>query len=79
MIGGHSQIYTHPEPHLISPIAHLGYYDNIFFQSIHGKPLGCSMIKSGYHGSAHFDPLLVLLCAAIVGQQQVARWLSARR
>ncbi|MBK6808563.1 MAG: sulfotransferase [Sandaracinaceae bacterium] len=29
MIGGHSQIYTHPEPHLISPIAHLGYYDNI--------------------------------------------------
>ena len=26
-----------------------------------------------------FDPLLVLLCAAIVGQQQVARWLSARR
>ena len=26
-----------------------------------------------------FDPLLILLCAAIVGQQQVARWLSARR
>ena len=26
-----------------------------------------------------FDPLLVLLCAAIVGRQQVARWLSARR
>ena len=29
MIGGHSQIYTHPEPHLISPLAHLGFYDNI--------------------------------------------------
>jgi uncharacterized membrane protein len=39
----------------------LGYYDNIFFQSIHGRPLGCSMIKSGYHGSAHFDPLLIFL------------------
>lgn len=39
----------------------LGYYDNIFYQSIHGKPLGCSFIKAGYHGSAHFDPLLVVL------------------
>jgi uncharacterized membrane protein len=39
----------------------LGYYDNIFYQSIHGRPLACTLIKSGYHGSAHFDPLLVLL------------------
>ena len=39
----------------------LGYYDNIFYQSIHGHPLACSFIKAGYHGSAHFDPLLVLL------------------
>lgn len=29
MLGSHSQIYTHPEPHLITPIAHLGYYDNV--------------------------------------------------
>jgi uncharacterized protein (TIRG00374 family) len=39
----------------------LGYYDNIFWQSIHGHPLACSFIKAGYHGSAHFDPILVLL------------------
>ena len=39
----------------------LGYYDNIFYQSIHGRPLGCSLIKAGYHGSAHFDPILVVL------------------
>ncbi|MFO0758990.1 MAG: DUF2079 domain-containing protein [Byssovorax sp.] len=39
----------------------LGYYDNIFYQSIHGRPLACSMIRGGYHGSAHFDPLLILL------------------
>ncbi|APR83191.1 Hypothetical protein A7982_08540 [Minicystis rosea] len=39
----------------------LGYYDNIFWQSIHGRPLACSFIKAGYHGSAHFDPLLVVL------------------
>jgi uncharacterized membrane protein len=39
----------------------LGYYDNIFYQSIHGHPLGCTWVKSGYHGSAHFDPILILL------------------
>jgi uncharacterized membrane protein len=39
----------------------LGYYDNIFYQSIHGKPLGCSFIKTGTHETAHFDPILVVL------------------
>src|SRR5439155_12102520 len=39
----------------------LGFYDNIFYQSIHGHPLGCSFVKTGYHGSSHFDPILVLL------------------
>src|SRR5690606_19430724 len=39
----------------------LGYYDNIFYQSIHGRPLGCTFIKGGTHISGHFDPLLVLL------------------
>lgn len=29
MLGSHSQVYTHPEPHLITPLAHLGYYDNV--------------------------------------------------
>ncbi len=39
----------------------LGFYDNIFYQSLHGKPLGCTFLKGGWHGSAHFDPILVLL------------------
>ncbi len=39
----------------------LGYYDNIFYQSAHGRPLGCSFLRGGSHGSAHFDPLLVVL------------------
>lgn len=39
----------------------LGFYDNIFYHSAHGHPLGCSFMKAGYHGSAHFDPILVLL------------------
>ncbi len=29
MLGAHPEIFTHPEPHLISPIAHLGVYDNV--------------------------------------------------
>lgn len=29
MLGSHSAIYTHPEPHLITPLAHLGYFANV--------------------------------------------------
>lgn len=39
----------------------LGIYDNIFWQSSHGHPLACSFLLRGWHGSAHFDPLLVVL------------------
>jgi uncharacterized membrane protein len=62
----------------------LGYYDNIFYNSIHGSPLACTFIKAGYHGSAHFDPLLVVLsplylayprAEMILGLQAV--WLGA--
>ncbi len=44
-----------------SRIIDLGLYDNIFYQSIHGDPLRCTLIKGEYHGTAHFDPILVLL------------------
>jgi hypothetical protein len=27
MLGSHSEIFTYPEPHLITPLAHLGYFD----------------------------------------------------
>ncbi|MEY4582595.1 MAG: hypothetical protein RL701_7298, partial [Pseudomonadota bacterium] len=27
MLGSHSQVFTYPEPHLISPLAYLGFYD----------------------------------------------------
>jgi len=39
----------------------LGLYDNIFYQSAHGRPLDCTFIKAGTHLSAHFDPILVIL------------------
>jgi len=29
MIGSHSEIYTHPEPHLITPLYYLGYYATV--------------------------------------------------
>lgn len=29
MLGSHSEIFTHPEPHLITPLAYLGYYDTV--------------------------------------------------
>ncbi len=46
---------------LASRTTDLGYYDNIFYQSIHGRPLDCTFLKTGNHSSAHFDPILVVL------------------
>jgi uncharacterized membrane protein len=39
----------------------LGLYDNIFYQTIRGKLLGCSFLANNYHGAAHFDPILIVL------------------
>ncbi len=39
----------------------LGVYDNILFQSSHGHPLACSLVRGGMHSSAHFDPILILI------------------
>jgi hypothetical protein len=29
MLGSHADIYTHPEPHIVTPLAHLGFYANV--------------------------------------------------
>ena len=29
MLGSHSQVGTHPEPHLVTPLAYLGYHDRV--------------------------------------------------
>ena len=29
MIGSHTQVHTHPEPHLITPLAYLGFHDTV--------------------------------------------------
>jgi uncharacterized membrane protein len=39
----------------------LAIYDNVVWQTWHGKFLGSSLTKGGVHASAHFDPILVLV------------------
>ena len=46
---------------LVTRTIDLGLYDNIFYQSAHGRPLACTFLKGGTHSSAHFDPILVIL------------------
>src|SRR5687767_7586522 len=29
MLGSHSQVFTHPEPHMLTPLAYLGYHDTV--------------------------------------------------
>ncbi|MCB9667367.1 MAG: sulfotransferase [Myxococcales bacterium] len=29
MLASHTEVFTHPEPHLITPLAYLGYYDTV--------------------------------------------------
>ncbi|MCP4599787.1 MAG: DUF2079 domain-containing protein [Proteobacteria bacterium] len=35
-------------------------YTNILYHSFHGDFLGCSVVKTGNHIAAHFDPILIL-------------------
>jgi uncharacterized membrane protein len=52
-------INTHHAFHM--RLVDLGLYDNVFFQSSHGRPLGCTFLRGGTHATAHFDPILVIL------------------
>lgn len=29
LLGSHSQVFTHPEPHLVTPLAYLGFFDTV--------------------------------------------------
>ena len=29
LLGSHTKIFTHPEPHIIAPLAHLGFYHQV--------------------------------------------------
>jgi uncharacterized membrane protein len=39
----------------------LGIYDNTVWNTLHGDFLGCTLIRSGAHTAAHFDPILALV------------------
>lgn len=38
-----------------------GIYDNTVWNTLHGDFLGCTLIRSGAHTAAHFDPILALV------------------
>lgn len=44
-----------------SRIFDLGIYDNILWNTMHGRVLGCDFVRGGNHVTAHVDPILVLL------------------
>lgn len=39
----------------------LGIYDNMFWQTLHGRPLGSVYHQGGTHLSAHAEPIIILL------------------
>ena len=39
----------------------LGIYDNTVWNTLHGDFLGCTLIRSGAHTAAHFDPILAVI------------------
>ena len=38
----------------------MAIYTNILYKSFHGDFLGCSIMRTGNHAAAHFDPILIL-------------------
>jgi uncharacterized membrane protein len=46
---------------LATKISDLGIYDNVVFNTLHGKFLATNFSKGGDHTSSHFDPLLALV------------------
>lgn len=39
----------------------LAIYDNLFWNTLHGRVLASTLVRSGTHLSAHFDPIIALL------------------
>ncbi len=56
---GRLAVYTHRA--LGTRTADLGVYENVLWQTSHGHPLACSLLKSGTHLSAHVDPILLVI------------------
>ncbi|MEY4515400.1 MAG: hypothetical protein RLZZ450_7522 [Pseudomonadota bacterium] len=57
MLGSHSQIYTHPEPHLITPLAYLGYHgtvDKAPYDHINGAEAIRSFVEQLPRGEADY-------------------------
>lgn len=46
---------------LVSRVFDLGIYDNLMWNTMHGRPLASDFVRGGSHVTAHVDPVLVLL------------------
>lgn len=44
-----------------SKVFDLGIYDNILWNTLQGRPLGCAYARGGNHLMAHVDPILLLV------------------
>ncbi len=57
MLGSHAQIFTHPEPHLITPLAYLGYHgtvDKAPYDHINGAEAMRAFVGRLPHGEADY-------------------------
>ena len=43
-----------------------GLYINSMWRSVHGDPLGCSLLSAGTHAYRHFDPILILISPVLL-------------
>ena len=46
---------------LVTRVFDLGIYDNLMWNTMHGRLLACGFVRGGSHVTAHVDPLMVLL------------------
>jgi Sulfotransferase family len=57
MLGSHSEVFTHPEPHMITPLAYLGYHgtvDKAPFDHINGAEAIRAFVDRLPHGEADY-------------------------
>jgi hypothetical protein len=79
MLGSHSQVYTHPEPHLITPLAYLGYHgtvDKAPYDHINGAEAMRAFVGRLPNGEADYLDALRAYADTLYGRMLLA---SGRR
>ena len=71
MLSSHSQIYSRPEPHLLTPLAHLGYWDNVDRAPFDQLQAGASIrqfVQDLPHGEADYIEALQAYAHTLYGR-----------